>query len=414
VTSNGARDSEPGNPDASDEYDAIEELGPVRQALLAWQRWRRTRPFWGGLLIILGGAEMLISEQAPLPIIIHVGIQGLAGYLVPIVLVLCGVLLWLTPLQQTFYSVLAVLLALGSWITSNLGGFFIGLMLGVIGGALGFAWQRGEDAGPSSPDALSRPGKTPSEGLSLILGDEAAGEATDDGEPVPDDSSPQAGGDEAGESGRTGTVIMAMSAIPVLLAVLSQAASPSPSLAPSPSATPSGSPSPSAVPSLSPTPTTSPSPTGMPTGSVSPGPPRHGTEPATAADAVSSITATSAVLTGLSFDGVASVRTTSGLVSMLMFTMSSMTLTGGTLQGGEAGGRSLGTASSLLGLTGHVLLYTTKLTGEVQGVAVTYTPESPPLKISSDTTLTDMVIDQPYASADTLQVSAFQQTVAAG
>jgi hypothetical protein len=410
VTSHDARDTEPGNPDASDEYDTIEELGPIRQALLAWQRWRRTRPFWGGLLIILGGAEMLISEQAPLPIIIHVGIQGLAGYLVPIVLVLCGVLLWLTPLQQTFYSVLAVLLALGSWITSNLGGFFIGLMLGVIGGALAFAWQRGDDPEPSSPDALMRPGKTPSEGLNLILGDDAAGED----ERAADDTPPRADSGEAGGSGRAGTVIMAVSAVPVMLAVLSQGASPTPSLTPSPSAPPSGTPSPSAAPSLSPTLSASPSPTGMPTGSVSPGPPRrHGPRPpAAAASAVSSITATSAVLTGLSFGGVAQVRTTDGFVSMLMFTMSSMTLTDGALQGGEPDGRSVGTASSLLGLTGNVLLYTTKLTGVVQGVAVTYTPQSPPVKISSDTTFTNLVIDQPYASADTLQVSAFQQTVA--
>jgi hypothetical protein len=181
-------------PDASDEYETI-ELGPIRQALLAWQRWRRTRPFWGGLLIILGGAEMLLSEQAPLPIVIHVGVQGLAGYLVPIVLVLCGVLLWLSPSQQTFYSVLAVVLALGSWITSNLGGFFVGLLLGVIGGALAFAWQRGEDPGPGLHEALSGPGKTPSEGLGLILGDEAPDEPDDEPELADVEPLPQPDGD---------------------------------------------------------------------------------------------------------------------------------------------------------------------------------------------------------------------------
>jgi len=179
-------------PEASDEYETV-ELGPIRRALLAWQRWRRTRPFWGGLLIILGGGEILLSEQAPLPIVIHVGAQGLAGYLVPIVLVLCGVLLWLSPTQQTFYSVLAVVLALGSWVTSNLGGFFVGLLLGVIGGALAFAWQRGEDPRPSLRAKLGGPGgpeKTPSDGLGLILGDEKLDDRDDDaeradGEPLP-------------------------------------------------------------------------------------------------------------------------------------------------------------------------------------------------------------------------------------
>jgi hypothetical protein len=190
VDSYGSGDREP---EASDEYETV-ELGPIRRALLAWQRWRRTRPFWGGLLIILGGAEILLSEQAPLPIVIHVGAQGVAGYLVPIVLVLCGVLLWLSPTQQTFYSVLAVVLALGSWVTSNLGGFFVGLLLGVIGGALAFAWQRGEDPGPSLRKELGGPQKTPSDGLGLILGDETLDDRDDDAERADGEPLPQKGG----------------------------------------------------------------------------------------------------------------------------------------------------------------------------------------------------------------------------
>jgi uncharacterized membrane protein YeaQ/YmgE (transglycosylase-associated protein family) len=33
-----------------------------------------------------------------------------------------------------------VLLSLGSWITSNMGGFFIGMLLGVVGSCLTFGW----------------------------------------------------------------------------------------------------------------------------------------------------------------------------------------------------------------------------------------------------------------------------------
>ena len=239
VDSKGSRDREP---EASDEYETV-ELGPIRQALLAWQRWRRTRPFWGGLLIILGGAEILLSEQAPLPIVIHVGAQGLAGYLVPIVLVLCGVLLWLSPVQQTFYSVLAVVLSLGSWVTSNLGGFFVGLMLGVIGGALAFAWQRGEDAGPGLRKALGGPEKSPTEGLGLILGDQALDDPDDDderadrrqlpaedGEPLPqEDREPLRHGDGAESCGslRADGVITAKSRRPLMLTVVPRATSPS-------------------------------------------------------------------------------------------------------------------------------------------------------------------------------------------
>jgi hypothetical protein len=105
-----------------------------------WRAWTGRRPFVGGVLMTLGGVEILVTEKASLGVVIHVGMQGLAGYLVPAVLVLCGLLTIFNPAQRLFYSVLGVLLALGSWLTSNLGGFFIGLLLGLIGSCLAFGW----------------------------------------------------------------------------------------------------------------------------------------------------------------------------------------------------------------------------------------------------------------------------------
>ncbi|MEV0534529.1 DUF6114 domain-containing protein [Kitasatospora sp. NPDC050463] len=105
-----------------------------------WRGWRGRRPFWGGLLVLLGGAEILFTLKAPLPVILHIGMQGLAGYLVPAVMVICGVLILFNPAQRLFYSVLGVLTSLASWLTSNLGGFLIGMMLGVVGACLTFGW----------------------------------------------------------------------------------------------------------------------------------------------------------------------------------------------------------------------------------------------------------------------------------
>ncbi|MFD0819956.1 DUF6114 domain-containing protein [Micromonospora zhanjiangensis] len=115
----------------------------------AWRSWRRSRPFWGGLLVTLGALEILASVRAPLPVILHVGPQGLASYLVPLLLLVCGVLLLANPSQRLFYSVVAMLLALGSWLTSNLGGFVVGLLLSLIGACLAFAWT--PRRGPSRP-----------------------------------------------------------------------------------------------------------------------------------------------------------------------------------------------------------------------------------------------------------------------
>jgi hypothetical protein len=107
----------------------------------AFGQWRHTRPFWGALFVIVGGAEILLTEAASVPLVVHIGLQGVAGYLIPIVLLITGLLLLFHPVQRTFYSLIAILLALGCWITSNLGGFLIGMLAGVIGGSLAFAWQ---------------------------------------------------------------------------------------------------------------------------------------------------------------------------------------------------------------------------------------------------------------------------------
>jgi hypothetical protein len=137
----------------------------VRKAPSAWRRWRRSRPFWGGLLVTLGGAEILLAVKAPLPVVLHVGMQGLVGYLVPVVLLLCGILLLANPAQRLFYSTIAAVLTLASWATSNLGGFFLGLLLGLLGSALAFAWtpeprkkrRKTTEAQPAMPEAPARP-----------------------------------------------------------------------------------------------------------------------------------------------------------------------------------------------------------------------------------------------------------------
>ncbi len=131
------RDSLPHRSRSFEHGITADSLNDARRAFLLW---RRSRPFWGGLLVTGGAGEILASEHGPLQLVIHIGIQGLAGYLIPVMLLLCGILLWFSPAQRAFYSLLAIVLALGSWVTSNLGGFFIGMLLGLVGGALAFAW----------------------------------------------------------------------------------------------------------------------------------------------------------------------------------------------------------------------------------------------------------------------------------
>ncbi len=51
-----------------------------------------------------------------------------------------GLFLWFTPHLRQLVGVLAAAFAIVSLFTSDYGGFGIGMILGSLGGALGFAW----------------------------------------------------------------------------------------------------------------------------------------------------------------------------------------------------------------------------------------------------------------------------------
>jgi Family of unknown function (DUF6114) len=113
----------------------------MTRARRAFRRWRKSRPFWGGLLLILAGVEIFYSGNLNLGNIqIHLGLNGFKSYIIPLVVVLCGALTWATPAQRMFYGIIGTAAAVYSVVSVNLGGFIVGLLLGIFGGALSVAW----------------------------------------------------------------------------------------------------------------------------------------------------------------------------------------------------------------------------------------------------------------------------------
>jgi hypothetical protein len=136
-----------------------------------WQAWRRSRPFWGGLLLILAGVELVLIPlsgvlvHGALKLVIYIGIGGVSGVLIGALMIAAGTALLVDPAHRSFYGIAGILLGIGSFPASNLGGFFLGMLLAIIGGALGFAWtpipadgtgsqeSHGADAGTESAEA---------------------------------------------------------------------------------------------------------------------------------------------------------------------------------------------------------------------------------------------------------------------
>ncbi|RAV31925.1 DUF6114 domain-containing protein, partial [Corynebacterium heidelbergense] len=106
--------------------------------------WRRNRPFGGGLLMIMAGLIILTPayltfEVADIQIAIS-SLSGVSTLLIGVLLIACGSLTWFKADGRILWSIAALILALVSMPTANLGGFIIGALLGIIGAALTLAW----------------------------------------------------------------------------------------------------------------------------------------------------------------------------------------------------------------------------------------------------------------------------------
>ncbi|MFG2847861.1 DUF6114 domain-containing protein [Kitasatospora sp. NPDC048296] len=108
--------------------------------------WRGTRPFWAGLLTFVGGLPILYF---PFPYA-HFSLGGLGlalsttagagSLLIGSLLITLGFTLWFQRQVRIFAGVAAILLSLLSVPVANFGGFFLGVLPGLIGGSLACAW----------------------------------------------------------------------------------------------------------------------------------------------------------------------------------------------------------------------------------------------------------------------------------
>jgi uncharacterized protein DUF6114 len=428
----------------------------------AFRAWRHSRPFPGGLLLILAGIELLaipisgVLVKGALKLVIYIGIGGVFGVLIGVLLIAAGIMLWVNPAHRVFYGIAGIVLGILSFPASNLGGFFIAMLLGIIGGALGFAWApvdatpaaavRGDPArGAEKPSPAAGPRAWRLRGRSIIRGHRVFAVATMPALLV------------AGMLGTSGHASAPQSADGCILGIIClgpssspspQPSSPGPSTqvpAPKPSpspACPSASPSPSPSPKPTPTPTPDPScsstptPGGGPSAGASPSPSGNGSSGATgsgkpgkkkkaapakqiadpgltAPNATSVLDAGSATLTSFSFKGIVNMPVGGGgTQKMMKFAASSATLADGVTVTVTQSGQATVTTSPTLGFSGGMTLYATKLCGKLAGIPLCFTPSTVSAVLLSianlltgvlPITLTNVVTDQPLAVASGLQ-----------
>ncbi len=110
-----------------------------------FSRWRKQRPFAAGLLMILAGIVIMVPTYLSLSIDnIQIQISSLGGVstlVIGILLITCGIMTWFRGEGRILAGVAALILSVLALWQSNFGGFGVGLILGLIGGALALAWD---------------------------------------------------------------------------------------------------------------------------------------------------------------------------------------------------------------------------------------------------------------------------------
>ena len=121
-------------------------LVAARARLAGWRRgfrhWRRTRPFWAGVITLAAAYELIAVPNLKFGgLTIQQGIAGIATWLMAALMALMAMVMWFQPHLRVIAGISTILFALASFLTSNLGGFLLGMLLGLVGGSLAVAWD---------------------------------------------------------------------------------------------------------------------------------------------------------------------------------------------------------------------------------------------------------------------------------
>ncbi|MBK3561900.1 monovalent cation/H(+) antiporter subunit G [Streptomyces sp. MBT56] len=126
-----------------------------------FRAWRGNRPFWAGLFTMVGGVPIAYFPYANM----HLGnvtlamstTAGAGSLIIGVLLVTLGLTMWFHSIVRVFAGVAAILLALISIPVANIGGFIVGFLFSLIGGALSISWAPGDPKSAEEAPRQDRP-----------------------------------------------------------------------------------------------------------------------------------------------------------------------------------------------------------------------------------------------------------------
>ncbi|MGA4851438.1 DUF6114 domain-containing protein [Streptomyces sp. G5(2025)] len=105
-------------------------------------RLRRGHRPRGAIACVAGaGVEIGYFPLAQVGLLPVQGVSGAATVMIALALAGCAVHMWVVPVRAHVSGAAAVVLGVLSYPFANLGGFLLGMLLALVGGALAIAWQ---------------------------------------------------------------------------------------------------------------------------------------------------------------------------------------------------------------------------------------------------------------------------------
>ncbi|MGY1497498.1 DUF6114 domain-containing protein [Streptomyces sp. QTS52] len=155
---------------------------------LRFRAWRGSRPFWAGVFVMIGGVPIMYFPYAHLTIgqltVRMATTAGAGSLIIGVLLVVLGFSLWFQKHVRTFAGTAAILLGLVSLPVSNFGGFIIGFLLALVGGALAIAWAPGVPESDTKYGVPAGNGGTDAAPAAEAPEAPVSAEATDGADPV--------------------------------------------------------------------------------------------------------------------------------------------------------------------------------------------------------------------------------------
>ncbi|MFJ8112819.1 DUF6114 domain-containing protein [Streptomyces sp. NPDC096132] len=141
-----------------------QSAGTFARLRLRFRDWRGSRPFWAGLFTLLGGLPIAYFPYATLKLgtmsLTMATTAGAGSLIIGVLLFTLGLTMWFQQATRVFAGVAAILLALVSLVVANIGGFVVGFLFALIGGALAASWAPADPSAQGSGRLGAKPAPT--------------------------------------------------------------------------------------------------------------------------------------------------------------------------------------------------------------------------------------------------------------